>query len=44
VEYHNQQACAEILLGDAWRVHLSDELIAGLKAWLSDENVKILYN
>ncbi len=44
VEYHNQQASAEILLGDNWRVQLSDELIAGLKAWLSDENVKILYN
>lgn len=44
VEYHNQLAQAEILLGEAWRVQLSDELLAGLKAWLSEENVKILYN
>jgi DNA polymerase-3 subunit alpha len=44
VEYHNQQARAEIILGDAWRVQLSDELLAGLRAWLSEENVKIHYN
>jgi len=44
VEYRNQQARAEILLGDAWRVQLNDELLAGLKAWLSEENVKIHYN
>jgi len=44
VEYHNQQAKVEVMLGDQWRVELHDELLTGLKAWLSDENVKILYN
>ena len=44
VEYHNQQAKVEVMLGEQWRVELHDELLIGLKAWLSDENVKILYN
>ena len=44
VEYHNSQAKVEIMLGEKWRVELHDDLLIGLKAWLSDENVKILYN
>ncbi len=44
LEYHNQQAQAELVLGDSWRVHLHDELLIGLKAWLSEDNVKVLYN
>lgn len=44
LEYHNQQARAELVLGDSWRVHLHDELLIGLKAWLSEDNVKVLYN
>ena len=44
VEYHNAGARVELMLGDHWRVELRDELLAGLKTWLSDENVKILYN
>jgi DNA polymerase III subunit alpha len=44
VEYHNHQAKVEVMLGEQWRVELHDELLIGLKAWLSDENVKILYN
>jgi DNA polymerase-3 subunit alpha len=44
VEYHNQDAKVEVMLGEQWRVELHDELLIGLKAWLSDENVKILYN
>lgn len=44
IAYHNQQAQVELMLGDAWRVELQDELLHGLKGWLSDENVKILYN
>ncbi|MCB5187726.1 DNA polymerase III subunit alpha [Methylobacillus caricis] len=44
VEYHNQQARVELMLSDAWRVELHDELLHGLRSWLSDENVKILYN
>ena len=44
VEYHNQQAKVEVMLGEQWRVELHDELLSGLRAWLSEENVKILYN
>lgn len=44
VEYHNAGAKVELMLGDPWRVELHDELLMGLKAWLSEENVKILYN
>jgi len=44
VEYHNAGARVELMLSDQWRVELRDELLAGLKTWLSDENVKILYN
>lgn len=44
VEYHNAGAKVELMLGDPWRVELQDELLMGLKAWLSEENVKILYN
>jgi DNA polymerase-3 subunit alpha len=44
VEYHNNQAKVEMMLGERWRVELHDDLLIGLKAWLSDENVKILYN
>ena len=44
IEYHNQTSKVELMLGQAWRVDLHDELIAGLTQWLSRENVKILYN
>ncbi len=44
VEYHNQTSKVELMLGNDWRVDLHDELIAGLTAWLSKNNVKILYN
>ncbi len=44
VEYHNDDARVELMLGDPWRVELQDELLTGLRTWLSDENVKILYN
>jgi DNA polymerase-3 subunit alpha len=44
VEYHNQSSKVELMLGNDWRVDLHDELIAGLTEWLSQNNVKILYN
>jgi DNA polymerase III subunit alpha len=44
IEYHNNQGQASLMLGDAWRVELQDELLHNLQAWLSKENVKILYN
>ena len=44
VEYHNETSKVELMLGNDWRVDLHDELIAGLTEWLSQSNVKILYN
>ncbi|MFM9835969.1 MAG: DNA polymerase III subunit alpha [Methylophilaceae bacterium] len=44
IEYHNAQGQASLMLGDKWRVELQDDLIHHLQAWLSEENVKILYN
>ena len=44
IEYHNAQGQASLMLGDAWRVELQDELLQHLRAWLSVDNVKILYN
>ena len=44
IEYHNAQGQASLMLGDNWRVELQDDLIYHLQAWLSKENVKILYN
>jgi DNA polymerase-3 subunit alpha len=44
VEYHNTTSKVELMLGSEWRVDLHDELINGLTQWLSQSNVKILYN
>jgi len=44
IEYHNAHGQASLMLGDAWRVELHDDLLRNLQAWLSKENVKILYN
>ena len=44
IDYHNAQGQASLMLGDAWRVELQDELLTHLRAWLSVDNVKILYN
>ena len=44
IEYHNSEGQASLMLGDAWRVELQDELLQHLRAWLSKDNVKILYN
>jgi DNA polymerase III subunit alpha len=44
IEYHNKDGQASLMLGEEWRVELHDDLIRHLSAWLSKENVKILYN
>ena len=44
IEYHNADGQVGLMLGEHWRVELQDELIHHLQAWLSKENVKILYN
>jgi DNA polymerase-3 subunit alpha len=41
--YRNAGAQCEAVLGDAWRVRLTDPLIATLGAWLAPENVEISY-
>jgi DNA polymerase-3 subunit alpha len=43
VRYRNRRAECELPLGDAWRVRLDDELLDGLKEWLSEGNVEVLY-
>jgi DNA polymerase-3 subunit alpha len=43
IVYSNRGATCEIDLGDAWRVNLQDGLIESLAAWLSADNVKIVY-
>jgi DNA polymerase III subunit alpha len=44
IDYRNAAARCELTLGDAWRVELREDLLHSLRAWLSDENVKILYH
>lgn len=44
IEYHNASGQASLVLGQEWQVELHDDLIQHLHAWLSKENVKILYN
>ena len=43
VVYHNRRVSCEIELGDAWRVKLNDNLLQSLTAWLSEDNVKVVY-
>jgi len=44
IDYRNREARVELSLGEGWRVELRDELLHGLRSWLSEENVKILYH
>lgn len=44
IEYHNATSQVGLMLGNDWRVELQDDLLHRLEAWLSKENVKILYN
>ena len=43
VVYNNRRARCEIELGEAWRVNLNDNLLQSLAAWLSADNVKVVY-
>jgi DNA polymerase III subunit alpha len=43
IVYSSRGATCEIDLGEDWRVNLQDELIQSLSAWLSEDNVKIVY-
>ena len=44
IDYYNGTGRAEFMLSEQWRVELHDDLLNGLRSWLSSENVKILYN
>ena len=41
--YRNGTGQCTLTLGDAWRVQLDDGLLDGLRAWLAEDNVSVLY-
>jgi DNA polymerase-3 subunit alpha len=43
VTYGNGQAACEVVLGDAWRVRPEGKLIDELGAWLTPQNVQLVY-
>lgn len=43
VSYRNADAACDVALGDAWRVRPDGRLIADLGAWLTPENVQLVY-
>ncbi len=43
IEYYNKEARCEIKLGEQWKVHPRDELIASLGEWVKPENVRLIY-
>jgi DNA polymerase III subunit alpha len=43
VRYENGKAVCEVALGDAWRVRPDSQLLAELSAWLTPENVRVVY-
>jgi len=43
IAYRNSAAACEVALGDAWRVRPDSRLIAELGAWLTPENVELVY-
>jgi DNA polymerase-3 subunit alpha len=43
VAYRNSTATCEVALGDTWRVRPDSRLIAELGAWLTPENVQLVY-
>ena len=43
VEYQNGAAACKVALGEAWRVRPDDRLLSELAAWLTPENVQVVY-
>jgi DNA polymerase-3 subunit alpha len=43
VEYVNSTAACKVALGESWRVKPDDRLLAELGAWLTPENVQVVY-
>jgi DNA polymerase-3 subunit alpha len=44
VAYRNSSAACEVALGESWRVRPDSQLIAELGAWLTPENVQLVYS
>ncbi len=44
IEYCNKEARCEMKLGEQWKVHPRDELIAALGEWVKPENVRLVYS
>jgi DNA polymerase-3 subunit alpha len=44
VQYENNKAVCEVALGEAWRVRPDNELLADLAAWLTADNVQLVYS
>ncbi|HTP95635.1 MAG TPA: DNA polymerase III subunit alpha [Burkholderiales bacterium] len=43
VVYSNRGAQCEVRLGEDWRVNPTDSLVASLAAWVSEDNVEVVY-
>jgi len=43
VHYENGVASCDVALGEAWRVRPDGELLEQLAAWLTPENVRLVY-
>ncbi len=43
IDYRRPDVTGMLRLGDAWRVRLPDELLAGLQSWLGKEAIRIQY-
>ena len=43
VDYHKDDACAEIPLGEEWRVHPTDELLNRLRESMGEKQINIIY-
>ena len=44
IDYCNYAGCAQIPLGDDWRVSLHDDLLGGLRTRLGDDSVRVVYD
>lgn len=43
IDYQREDAKATIPLGPQWHINLDDQLVAGLRKWLGDEAIAVMY-
>ena len=43
IEYHNGNACCDLQMPADWRVTPREELLQGLREWLSPTGVEVMY-